>query len=243
MASSRPRRHVRWARWIIVAAAVVVVAGVAGPFIYIHLLSGKAPAQLSLKPPATRSGSPASSGAQTATNATVAGTWKVGSGSEVEYRVKEVLLGQSQTAVGISHSVTGRLVISKTTVTAASFSVPMATIKSDKSERDAQFDGRIMDVAAYPTGTFTLTTPISLAPLPAAGTVRTYTAHGNLELHGQTHAVTFTLQAQRSASDLRVAGQINVPFSEWGISNPSFGSFVTTQNHGLLEFLLSFGRA
>jgi polyisoprenoid-binding protein YceI len=33
----------------------------------------------------------------------------------------------------------------------------MDTIHSDKSERDAQFDGRIMDVAQYPTGTFTLT--------------------------------------------------------------------------------------
>ena len=45
----------------------------------------------------------------------------------------------------------------------ASFSVPMDTIHSDKSQRDAQFDGRIMDVAQYPTGTFTLTSPIDLA--------------------------------------------------------------------------------
>ncbi len=242
MASSGPHRRIRWARWVIVAAVVVIVAAIAGPFIYIHLLSSKAPAQLSLKPSATPSAGPASSGAQTATNASLAGTWTVSGGSEAEYRVKEVLLGQSQTAVGISHSVTGRLVISKTTVTTASFSVPMATIKSDKSERDAQFDGRIMDVARYPAGTFALTTPISLAPVPAAGTVRTYTAHGNLTLHGQTHAVTFTLQAQRSGANIKVAGNISVPFAEWGISNPSFGSFVTTQDHGVLGFLLVFSR-
>ncbi|HLH58797.1 MAG TPA: YceI family protein, partial [Streptosporangiaceae bacterium] len=192
--------------------------------------------------PSARPGAAGSAGAQAASGASVAGTWTIGSGSEVEYRVKEVLLGQGQTAVGVGHSVTGRLVISGTTVTAATFTVPMATIKSDKSERDAQFDGRIMDVAAYPDGTFALTRPIALAPLPRVGTVRDYTAHGNLELHGQTRAVTFSLQAQRGADDITVAGQINVPFAEWGISNPSFGSFVTTQNHGLLEFLLVLGR-
>jgi polyisoprenoid-binding protein YceI len=244
-----PRR--RWVRWIIVAAAVVIVAGVAGPYAYIHLLSKKAPAQLSLTPsatPSSASAAPSSAAsatpaAQAAGSSTLDGTWTVGSGSEVQYRVKEVLLGQSQTAVGVSHSVTGRLVIGHAAATVATFSVPMQTIKSDKSQRDAQFDGRIMDVASYPTGTFTLTRPISLAPLPASGTARTYTAIGLLNLHGQSHSVSFTLQAERAGTAIKVAGQINVPFAGWGISNPSFGGFVTTEDHGVLEFLLVFGHS
>ena len=241
MSPSSHRR--RWVRWLIVAAAVIVVAGIAGPFVYIHLLSSKPPAQLSLRPTAAPSSAPAAAtpSAQAAGGPAVTGTWTAGTGSEVQYRVKEVLLGQSQTAVGISHSVSGRLVISNETVTAATFSVPMQTIKSDKSQRDAQFDGRIMDVASYPTGTFTLTKPIPLGPQPATGTVRTYTATGLLALHGQSHSVTFTLQAERTATGIKVAGQINVPFSEWGISNPSLGGFVTTEDHGLLEFLLVLG--
>lgn len=241
MSTSRPRR--RWGRWIIVAVAVIIVAGIAGPFVYIHLLSSKAPAQLSLNPTATASASAtaATPSAQAAGSSALSGDYTVGTGSEVQYRVKEVLLGQSQPAVGVSHTVTGKLVITSTTATAATFSVPMQTIKSDKSQRDAQFDGRIMDVASYPTGTFTLTRPISLAPLPATGTVRTYTATGLLALHGQSHSVTFALQAERTGTGIKLAGQINVPFAEWGISNPSFGSFVTTQDHGLLEFLLVLG--
>ena len=240
MSTSSPRR--RWVRWVILVAAVIIVAGVAGPFIYIHLLSSKAPAQLSLQPTATPASASAGAtpAAQAAGSASVNGTWAVGGGSEVQYRVKEVLVGQSQTAVGTSHSVTGRLVISGTIATAATFSVPMQTIHSDRSQRDAQFDGRIMDVASLPTGSFTLTKPISLAPLPAGGAVRTYTATGLLSLHGQTHTVTFPLQAERTGTGIKVAGQINVPFAEWGISNPSFAGFVTTQNHGLLEFLLVF---
>jgi polyisoprenoid-binding protein YceI len=122
---------------------------------------------------------------------------------------------------GRSASVTGHLTVDGSTVTAASFSVPMDTIHSDKSQRDAQFDGRIMDVARYPQGTFALTAPIDLDPVPAENTVRDYTAHGNLTLHGATKAVTFTLQAEPRDGQIDVSGQIPVLFSDYGIANPS----------------------
>ena len=128
-------------------------------------------------------------------------------------------------------------------VTAAAFTVPMATVHSDKSQRDAQFDGRIMDVSQYPTGTFTLTSPIDLAPLPDGGVIKGYTAHGRLTLHGATRPVTFTLTAERKGSQIEVSGDIPVLFSDYGIANPSFAGFVTTQDHGLLEFLLVFAQS
>jgi hypothetical protein len=40
-----------------------------------------------------------------------------------------------------------------------------------------------------------------------------------------------------------VAGDIPVLFSDYNIQNPSFAGFVTTQDHGLLEFLLVFSKA
>jgi polyisoprenoid-binding protein YceI len=242
MSFTRPRH---WLRWLIGAVVVLAALAAAGPFIYIHFFNS-APAALSLSP--SGSGSASSSASSTATASTaasgsVAGTWTVGSGSVVGYRVNEVLLGQNATAVGRTTSVTGHLTIAGTTATAATFSVPMATVHSDKSQRDAQFDGRIMDVSQYPTGTFALTSPIDLAPLPSAGTVRSYTAHGKLTLHGTTRAVTFTLTAERAGAQIKVAGDIPVLFSDYNIQNPSFAGFVTTQDHGLLEFLLVFSKA
>jgi polyisoprenoid-binding protein YceI len=246
---------------------VVAALAAAGPFIYIHFFNA-APSALSLTPGSSSSATGTASSAGTATANTaasgaVAGTWTVGSGSVVGYRVNEVLLGQNATAVGRTTSVTGHLTIAGTAVTAASFSVPMDAIHSDKSQRDAQFDGRIMDVAQYPTGTFTLTSPIDLGSLPAAGVIKSYTAHGKLTLHGSTRAVTFTLTAERSAAkhgaakdgaakdgaakdggnQIEVAGDIPVLFSDYNIQNPSFAGFVTTQDHGLLEFLLVFDKA
>jgi polyisoprenoid-binding protein YceI len=246
MPFTRPRH---WLRWLIGAVVVLAALAAAGPFIYIHFFSS-APTALSLTPGSSSSPSSASTAspgsaatATTAASGPVAGSWSVGSGSVVGYRVKEVLLGQNTTAVGRTTSVTGHLTIQGTTATAASFSVPMATVHSDRSQRDDQFDSRIMNVARYPTATFTLTSPVDLAPLPATGAVKSYTAHGQLTLHGTTRAVTITLTAERAGAQIKVAGQIPVLFSDYNIQNPSLGGFVTTQDHGLLEFLLVFTRA
>jgi polyisoprenoid-binding protein YceI len=233
------RRPRHWLRWLIGAIVVLVVLAVAGPFVYIHFFNGSTPSALSLSPtgsPASPSGTSATASADA--SGPVAGTWSAGSGSVVGYRVNEVLLGQNATAVGRTTSVTGHLTITGTTVTAGTFSVPMATVHSDKSQRDDQFDGRIMNVARYPTATFALTSPIDLAPLPSDGVIKSYTAHGKLTLHGTTRSVTFTLTAERKSGHIEVAGDIPVLFSDYNIQNPSFAGFVTTQDHGLLEFLL-----
>jgi len=243
MSFARPRR---WLRWLIGAIVVIAALAVAGPFVYIHFFNGSTPAALTLPTSGATSSGASSSGTPQASTAapsgSVAGTWTVRSGSIVGYRVNEVLLGQNATAVGRTTSVSGHMIIVGTTVTAATFSVPMATVHSDKSQRDAQFDGRIMDVAAYPTGTFTLTSPITLAKLPAQGAVTGYTAHGTLTLHGTSRPVTFTLTAERKGAQIDVAGHIRVLFADWNIQNPSFAGFVTTQDYGQLEFLLVFGK-
>jgi polyisoprenoid-binding protein YceI len=244
MVSSRGRR--RWLRWVIAAVVVIVVLAVAGPFVFFHFIEGNGPAPLSLKAspgtsaPGTQSASPVSS---QGSPGSVAGIWAVGSGSRVGYRVNEILAGQSHTAVGRSSAVTGQMVVKGTTVKTASFTVKMATIHTDSAQRDSQFDGRIMDVATYPDGTFALTKPIVLAPLPAAGTIKTYSATGDLTLHGHTRSVTFPVKAELTASAIEVQGSIPVLFSKWGIPNPSFTGFVTTQNHGIMEFLLDFRHA
>jgi polyisoprenoid-binding protein YceI len=246
VARFRPRRLGAWLIGGLAALAVIVVGGT---WIYIHLIEGPAPAPLSLKSqaPSSDSTTPAALGSSTGASAgaaadDIAGAWRVASGSLVGYRVDEVLAGQNNVAVGRTSSISGHMTINGTTVTAASFTVQMATIHSDQSERDVQFNGRIMDTAVYPTGTLTLTSPITLGGVPADGVVRTYHVAASLMLHGHSRPVTFTLQAERTAAGIEVSGSIPVLFANWDIENPSFGSFVTTQDHGQLEFLVKFAR-
>ncbi len=168
----------------------------------------------------------------------VAGTWNVGSGSIAGYRVQEVLLGQNATAVGRTTQIWGSLTIDGSTVTKGSFTVDMASVVSDQSQRNAKFDGPIMDVSRYPTAILTLSSPIALGQLPAEGVVAHYSATGLLDLHGVIKMVSFPVSAERLSKQIDVLADINIPFADWNIANPSVGGFVTTANKGTLEVLL-----
>lgn len=226
-----------WKRWIIGGVALLLVVVVGGPFVYIHFIEGKAPAPLSL---ASQPSATVASGATT-TSGTVDGTWKVTTGSQAGYRVNEVLFGQSATAVGRTTAITGSIVIAGTSVTTGTFTVDMTKVSSDKSQRDGQFQGRIMETSKYPTATFTLTQPIQFGTPPASGSTITEQATGTLTMHGTSKPVTFTVTARRSGAQIQVSGSIPVTFADWNITNPSFGP-VTTDDHGTMELLLDLGR-
>jgi polyisoprenoid-binding protein YceI len=232
--SSRPHGR-RWLRWLIAGGVVVVVLAVGVPFVYIHFIEGPAPAKLSL------SSTPAPGAELTA--AQIDGKWVLSTGSQAGYRVQEVLAGQNNTAVGRTSTVTGSMQIVGTTVSKASFVADLRTVASDQNQRDAQFNGRIMNTAQFPNATFTLTKPISLGQVPRVNQTIDVKAVGTLTMHGVTKPVTVTMQARDSGSAIEVTGQIPVVFSDWNIANPSFGSFVKTQDNGLVEFLLQTKRS
>jgi polyisoprenoid-binding protein YceI len=240
MVRLRPRRL---ALWLLSGIAAVAVLAFGGAFVYIHFISGPAPAPLSLKSSAGASASSTASASAAAHTTALSGTWKVAPGSVVGYRVHEVLMGQNNLAVGRTHHISGTLTVSGTSVTAGQFTVQMATVKSDESERDVQFNGRIMETSTYPTGTLKLTRPIALAPVPADGVVKVYHAVGDLTLHGHTRPVSFALSAERTSAGLEVSGDIPVVFADYDIGNPSFGNFVTTGKSGTMEFLVKFSRS
>ena len=165
---------------------VVAIAAVAVPYIYIHFIEGPAPAKLELpKVSGTTSTSGASQGSAIAASS-LSGTWNVGSGSLAGYRVQEVLVGQNSTTVGRTSEIWGSITITGSTVTKGTFSVNMASVESDQSERNTHFDGPIMDVSQYPTATLTGSSPISLGSIPADGVVEHYNATGTLDMHGVT---------------------------------------------------------
>ena len=221
---------------VVSVAVVVVLAAVLGPYIYIHFIEGPAPAKLEL--PKTSATSTTSKGSASSPSSSLDGTWNVGSGSQAGYRVQEVLVGQNATAVGRTSKVWGTMTISGSTVTKASFSVDMASVVSDQSERNARFDGPIMDVSQFPTATLTLSSPIALGTIPADGAVEHYNTVADLDMHGVTKSVSFPVTAERVGSGIDVLADVPITFSEWNIANPSIGGFVTTANSGTLEVLL-----
>lgn len=224
-------------RWILGALAVVVALAVGGPYVYINVVEGDAPEALS----ATAAAEPAPVPVPAAS--TVEGRWQVVEGSQAGYRVAEVLGGQSTTAVGRTTAVTGALTATATQVVAGGFTVDLTTVSSDQSKRDEQFQKNIMDTATHPTAVFTLVDPIDLGELATAAGTRTVDVRGTLAMHGATKDVTVPLTVVRSGESVKISGQIPVLFADYGIDNPSIGSFVKTGDDGTVEVLLELRRA
>lgn len=172
----------------------------------------------------------------------VDGDWAPTSESELCYRVKETINGFATEGVGCTNVVSGAMTLEGTTLTSADFTVDMTTFTSDKTKRDESFNGKVMEVATYPTGTFVLTSPVDFGAVPAEGETITVTATGDLTLHGVTKSVTFDLSAAYGNDKIGVFGKIPVLFADYGIDNPSF-AVVSTEDNGLLEFVLAFERA
>ena len=192
----------------------------------------------------------ATSGKPTATTVTtqttipaaqLTGRWKVAAGSLAGYRIKEEIVIEPTEGVGRTEKIVGELVMDELTATNASFTVDMPSVKSDEERRDSEYR-RIMDVEHYPTSKFSLTQPISLGSLPADQAVTTVQATGNLTLKATTKSVTFPIQARRNGARIEAVGSIPVKFSDYDIDNPSNG-MVRTEDHGIIEFVLTFSRA
>jgi polyisoprenoid-binding protein YceI len=177
----------------------------------------------------------------TATGTGVDGTWVITPASELGYRVKEILFGVSTEGVGRTNEITGELVVEGTAVVDAAFEVDVASITSDDGRRDGQFRGRIMSTTDFPTATFVLTEPIELGTIPAEGEQIVASATGELTLRGVSNTVTFDVTAQRQDERIGVLGAIPVVFADHEIANPSI-SGITTEDNGLLEFVLVFER-
>jgi polyisoprenoid-binding protein YceI len=194
----------RW-KWLLLIVPVAIVAVVVGgTYIYIHFIAPDPAPRLAFSS-ATASSSGAGDPSATAAGA-IDGTWTVTDGSTVQYRVEERLSGQDNTATGTSTGVTGTFQISGTTVSAGSFTVDMRSFHSGESQRDGQFNNRIMETSQFRTATFELTSPLALTSIPDNLVEVTVPATGKLTLHGVTKEITFDVKARRNGAHIEVNG-------------------------------------
>ncbi|WP_166346038.1 YceI family protein [Phytoactinopolyspora limicola] len=229
---TKPSRLKR--RLLIAAGAVVgaVALVLGGTWIYINVFSGDAPDPFSLDP----DGPTAESDGELAT---LDGTWSVGPDSEAGYRVDEVLNGLDNTVVGRTTDVSGEIVVESGVATSGEVVLDMTTVTTDSNSRDGQFRGPIMNTDEYPTATFTLAEPVSVAEVHDAPAPVTLTADGQLTLRDVTRDVRAELQMQRSGDTVQVAGSIPITFTDFDVEPPNL-AFVRVEGDGLVEFLITF---
>ena len=228
------RRHLRW----LVAGFVGVVVLTGAAFYW--MLSGTSAAPLALQARAAVS--------QAASTTELNGQWRVVPGPASEattagYRVKERVVGgiASDTATGRTGDVTGSVTVVANHVTAASFTVNMTTLKSDKSLRDSVLKTVGIQTSKYPTAGFTLTSPIAL-PAMVPGKIYQLTARGMLRLHGVSKLVSLTLHTEQTDTGFVVLADLPISMSDYGIKAPSIGGVVSVEHHGSFELLANLAK-
>lgn len=224
----RPRLVRRWWRRILAGVVIAVVIALAAVAAVIKL----GPSAAALELPPGRVSTPAGP---------LGGVWQVSGGSLAGFRVQESALGLSNDVGGQTAAVTGTIVISRDTVTAATFRVNLTTVKVG-AKSQPQFAASL-DTREHPVATFTLIRPVTLGADFATGRAVAATATGELAMNGRVRLVTVTLTARRNGPELQAAGSLPVTFARWGISRPAgFGLFGSLANEGVAQFRLILRR-
>jgi polyisoprenoid-binding protein YceI len=231
--------------------AALAVAGVA--IAYVTFFTDDAPAPLALtdQPVPTTAAGPATTTAATvaASSTQLAGTWRVAQGSTAGYRVREKLaaLPAKSDAVGRSPAVTGTVKVegSGTALTAsdANFEVDLTKLTSDESRRDNRIRTDGLQTNRFPKATFVSTKPIPLPAETASGQAVKATAEGDLTIHGVTKRVTIPLDVRVTDGKGELVGSLGFPMSDFNITPPSIGGFVTVDPDATLEFKLLLEKA
>lgn len=258
----------RRAKYLVIGAVVVVLAAAGAGATW--FLSGDAPAEVDLSVAAGGVRATADAGADSspetspdramdgsvaalAESVDLTGTWTVdrdtgkwdfesATGTFVGFRVKEELarIGSAE-AVGRTGAVTGSLEIEGTTIVAASFEVDMRTITTDESLRDRKVQ-EALETDQFPTASFTLTEPIELDRAAVSGEPTSVAATGELTVHGVTHEVEISIDAQLVEGTVVAVGSLELQFSDYSVEVPSSPIVLSAEDHGILELQLLFVR-
>lgn len=241
---------------LVIAAGVAVLA-IGGFLVFQQFLAGDSVPALSFAPTAPGTSSTASptvgAGGTSApldtTPAGIAGTWNVGDGSLVGYRVREQLGGVTALtdAVGRTSAVTGNATIEAdgtgVRVSAAAFAADLTQLQSDDGRRDNRIRSIGVESGRFPTATFTLTAPVAVGAEALTGMTVDVSLIGDLTIHGVTKAVTISGQARLNGDRIEIVAALTFPFSDFGMTPPSVGNFVQVQNDATLEILLSLAKS
>jgi polyisoprenoid-binding protein YceI len=177
----------------------------------------------------------------------VEGSWTVTPGdveSFVGYRVTEQLPGAivEQETTGRTDNVTATMVVQGNQVTEVSATADLRDLESGNSLRDSHIKDSGLESNEFPFGTFELTQPIDLEPLPEMGETIKVRATGDFTLHGVTRRVTIPVEGRWDGERIQVVGSLPVLFSDYDMTPPEVPVVASIDDEGEMEFHLFFER-
>jgi polyisoprenoid-binding protein YceI len=236
-----PNSRIRLRRGVVIGAIAGAGLLALGGASWLLFSSHQAPTPLALDTPAAGS-SPSS----------LVGSWKVATGSEAGYRVKEKFINQPATteAVARTSKVGGSLAVSSTgsglIATNIHFTADLTALVSQDTyatyqvyQRDFFVRNIYLETNRFPTANFAASSV--RWPVSVTGST-SLSVNGKLNVHGVTRPVVAQVQVQMSGNQVEIAGSINVDMRDFAIAPPDI-SFTTAEPQAVIEFRLLLDRA
>ncbi|MFL5799503.1 MAG: YceI family protein [Actinomycetota bacterium] len=219
---------------VLVPMAAVLVIGAAYAVFALQTAGAPPPVQLPLASPGP-----------TASSGEIDGEWTlVGDGASfVGYRIRERLgfFPAPNDAVGRTSGVRGSVTIRDGSIRESRFVADMGQLSSDQPIRDRIMQDQGLEVLAYPEARFVLTRPVAIGK-PGVGRVVSFTASGDLTLHGVTRPVTFDAQGRWDGDVIYIAAHAEIARPDFRLTlQGQYGLHVS--DRGTIEAQLTFVRA
>jgi polyisoprenoid-binding protein YceI len=168
-------------------------------------------------------------------------------GNEARYRVREQLIGFDfpNDAVGVTHDITGSLVVQPngTIIPDSSvITVGIQSLKSDKSSRDKYIHSNSIESDKYPTVQFAPKSFAGLTAKPGA-TAGAFDLTGDLTVHGVTHPVTWQVSAHEAGDDILGTATTKFTFQDFGMQPPKKAILLSVMDTVKLEYDFHFVQA
>ncbi len=168
--------------------------------------------------------------------------------SQASYKARETLanIGSPTDAIGKTSQVSGQIVFTDSGAIAASSSkltINLATLQSDKSQRDNFIKRNTLNTDTYPNAVFVPTQVQGLSwPLPASGQA-TFKLIGNLTVHGKTSQTTWNATATFGPQQVQGSATTTVKFEDFGMKPPSTMIVLSVEDNLTLQLDFVFNKA
>lgn len=164
-------------------------------------------------------------------------------GNEARYRVREQLAGFDlpNDAVGVTHEVTGMLVVNGSGVVVGDSSrivVGLKTLKSDKDRRDGFVQRRVLETDKFPTVELAPKTFLGLAARPESAT--NFDVVGDLQVHGVSRPTTWKVTAHSEGADVVGTATTAFTFKDFGLDQPKVPVVLSVADTIKLEYDFRF---
>jgi polyisoprenoid-binding protein YceI len=161
-------------------------------------------------------------------------------GTEARYRVREQLaeLSLPSDAVGVTHGVTGQIVLDeqgRVVAAESKFTADLSALKSDRDRRDSFIKRRTLQTDSFPSAVLV---PRELKgapnPLPSSGAF-SFDLVGDLAIHGVTKATVWHVTAEAKDGGFTGTATTRFKFEDFGMTPPRVAVVLSVEDEIRLE--------